>query len=322
VGGDRDEHGCIGSAGYSWCAVKNKCLRTWEENCGKDQAFCTAIYQPVCGMQNNNQLKTFGNSCELNNAGAKYLYDGECKNNQTNEAPANCKIWYDGCNTCSRSSVGGPLMCTMMACLNNTNNGIWNSGAYCKEYFTNSIETPTIKSFSGPVQLRVNETGTWKVEASTFNNQQLTYNITWGDEKYDYKIGASVLPYINSVFPQNTTFEHTYAYPGNYTVTVTVTAANGQSTKTTSTVNVTSNVSCYDNGTAYTEGTSRSCVYQNGYRTCIQDASYVCRNGNWKVEGSTWWNQPSACSSDTKQCPNGSQIGRSGPNCEFICPVY
>ena len=32
VGGDRDEHGCIGSAGYSWCAPKNKCLRIWEEN--------------------------------------------------------------------------------------------------------------------------------------------------------------------------------------------------------------------------------------------------------------------------------------------------
>jgi hypothetical protein len=33
VGGDKDEHGCIGSAGYSWCAVKNKCLRVWEEKC-------------------------------------------------------------------------------------------------------------------------------------------------------------------------------------------------------------------------------------------------------------------------------------------------
>lgn len=33
VGNDRDEHGCIGSAGYSWCAEKSKCLRTWEENC-------------------------------------------------------------------------------------------------------------------------------------------------------------------------------------------------------------------------------------------------------------------------------------------------
>ncbi len=33
VGGDRDAHGCIGSAGYTWCATKNKCLRTWEESC-------------------------------------------------------------------------------------------------------------------------------------------------------------------------------------------------------------------------------------------------------------------------------------------------
>ena len=33
VGGDRDEHGCIGSAGYMWCGPKNKCLRIWEEVC-------------------------------------------------------------------------------------------------------------------------------------------------------------------------------------------------------------------------------------------------------------------------------------------------
>jgi hypothetical protein len=33
VGGDRDEHGCIGSAGYTWCPEKNKCLRIWEEDC-------------------------------------------------------------------------------------------------------------------------------------------------------------------------------------------------------------------------------------------------------------------------------------------------
>lgn len=33
VGNDRDAHGCIGSAGYSWCDVKNKCLRVWEEPC-------------------------------------------------------------------------------------------------------------------------------------------------------------------------------------------------------------------------------------------------------------------------------------------------
>lgn len=36
VGGDKDAHGCIGSAGYSWCEVKQKCLRNWEEPCVSD----------------------------------------------------------------------------------------------------------------------------------------------------------------------------------------------------------------------------------------------------------------------------------------------
>jgi hypothetical protein len=30
VGGDRDAHGCIGSAGYLWCARENACARPWE----------------------------------------------------------------------------------------------------------------------------------------------------------------------------------------------------------------------------------------------------------------------------------------------------
>jgi hypothetical protein len=32
-GSDRDAHGCIGSAGYTWCEAKQKCLREWEEPC-------------------------------------------------------------------------------------------------------------------------------------------------------------------------------------------------------------------------------------------------------------------------------------------------
>jgi len=35
VGGDKDAHGCIGSAGYTWCEAKQKCLRSWEEKCEK-----------------------------------------------------------------------------------------------------------------------------------------------------------------------------------------------------------------------------------------------------------------------------------------------
>lgn len=33
VGSDKDIHGCIGSAGYTWCEGKQKCLRVWEEKC-------------------------------------------------------------------------------------------------------------------------------------------------------------------------------------------------------------------------------------------------------------------------------------------------
>jgi len=30
VGSDRDEHGCIGSAGYSWSDALHSCVRVWE----------------------------------------------------------------------------------------------------------------------------------------------------------------------------------------------------------------------------------------------------------------------------------------------------
>ena len=30
VGGDRDAHGCIASAGYQWCERAKRCTRSWE----------------------------------------------------------------------------------------------------------------------------------------------------------------------------------------------------------------------------------------------------------------------------------------------------
>ena len=31
--------------------------------------------------------------------------------------------------------------------------------------------------------------------------------------------------------------------------------------------------------------------------------------------------QAQACTMDARQCPDGSYVGRTGPNCEFICPT-
>jgi hypothetical protein len=44
VGGDKDSHGCIGSAGYSWCEPKQKCLRPWEEKCETIQSSIKLIF--------------------------------------------------------------------------------------------------------------------------------------------------------------------------------------------------------------------------------------------------------------------------------------
>lgn len=38
IGGEKDEHGCLIGAGYSWCETKQKCLRSWEESCQAESA--------------------------------------------------------------------------------------------------------------------------------------------------------------------------------------------------------------------------------------------------------------------------------------------
>jgi len=48
IGGDKDAHGCLISAGYSWCEVKNKCLRMWEEACPDVNPSPTPTPTPAC----------------------------------------------------------------------------------------------------------------------------------------------------------------------------------------------------------------------------------------------------------------------------------
>jgi len=58
VGGDKDEHGCIGSAGYSWCELKQKCLRIWEEKCETEQEQNQGTIQNQEQNQNQNQTQS------------------------------------------------------------------------------------------------------------------------------------------------------------------------------------------------------------------------------------------------------------------------
>ena len=63
VGGDGDEHGCIGSAGYSWCEVKQKCIRPWEEDCTE-----AVMSEDLCRSAGGNWNEC-SSRCQLDNQG-------------------------------------------------------------------------------------------------------------------------------------------------------------------------------------------------------------------------------------------------------------
>ena len=48
AGADRDEHSCIRSAGYSWCARENACVRPWELAKRKGFALSEETFRAYC----------------------------------------------------------------------------------------------------------------------------------------------------------------------------------------------------------------------------------------------------------------------------------
>ena len=51
IGGEKDSHGCLGPAGYSWCEGKNKCLRVFEEFCLDQAGALVAELKNASGVQ-------------------------------------------------------------------------------------------------------------------------------------------------------------------------------------------------------------------------------------------------------------------------------
>ena len=135
IGGDKDVHGCIPSAGYSWCEEKQKCLRVWEEEC--EAIACTMEYAPVCALVQvqcisapcNPVEQTFGNKCMAQAQDANILYEGECVGDNVqiaNPASTNC-IDNNGTLEIVDTNEGQVGMCTLP------------SGKVCEEwaYFRN-----------------------------------------------------------------------------------------------------------------------------------------------------------------------------------------
>lgn len=221
---------------------------------------CTKEYKPVCGAKPivcittpcNPIPTTYGNKCEMNNDGARFLYEGQCRSENPAD-DAQCKSWFDGCNTCSRSAPGDAAACTLMYCA-------VPGKAYCTARFNETKnKPPVISGFSGPTTLKEDATGTWTVSAKDPEGGTLNYQVWWGDENVyasNYTTATAARE-----FSQSTTFTHAYANAGTYTVQITVRDSSGAEAKTTSTVKVSEN--------SNTSGVA-----------CTADAMQ-CPNGQW-----------------------------------------
>jgi eight-cysteine-cluster-containing protein len=56
IGGDKDEHGCLVAAGYSWCPSTQQCQKMWETYCEefKDQyTLDEPTVEEFCGSSTN-----------------------------------------------------------------------------------------------------------------------------------------------------------------------------------------------------------------------------------------------------------------------------
>ncbi len=110
VGADRDIYGCIGSAGYSWCSIKNKCLRIWEEKCE-----ITKIDTPIVVTTGTIILSKVG-SCNQKK-GVWFPAENICEVNQLTESQ--CKAAGGEFNSCASTCRHDPKaqVCNMMCAL-------------------------------------------------------------------------------------------------------------------------------------------------------------------------------------------------------------
>ncbi len=168
---------------------------------------------------------------------------------------------------------------------------IWDSALYnssisqasCNGYVCTTTQQPTsqppvISGGTFPTTLTVGQTGTWAVNASDPQNGSLSYSVNWGDNGSACPVGY-VCANSASLVVQNSTFTHSYASAGNYTITFSVTDSAGLSAQTTTTVNVTATpVACPAGYVCTPPGQTTTCP--SGY-TCTGvtsncPPSYTC----------------------------------------------
>lgn len=114
IGGDTDAHGCIGAAGYEWCEVKQKCIRSWEENCTTMQSLEEQALS-FCGQPDVGEVYVCGGYVRvistLMGGGSTFYKDGQevvkCPVVGPDSVSEQCNLLLNG-NNCIETPVACP----------------------------------------------------------------------------------------------------------------------------------------------------------------------------------------------------------------------
>ncbi len=105
-----------------------------------DGSFGSVTLRAVTLFQRKNDLLATGFVGEKTREVLKNkLCQEEIPEVENTEIANNCRVWSDGCNTCTRVEDGTVGMCTLMACV--YEEGEEQPKPSCKEYFPETIES-------------------------------------------------------------------------------------------------------------------------------------------------------------------------------------
>ncbi len=97
--GERDEHGCLVSAGYSWCVTTKRCIRSWEETCETQKA------DKDCHLQTCHGLEVLCGAGEMRPCTMMYAVGDKClKYAQCETVSGSCRpkqnTLFEKCKSC------------------------------------------------------------------------------------------------------------------------------------------------------------------------------------------------------------------------------
>jgi hypothetical protein len=124
IGGDKDAGGCLIGAGYSWCQVKYKCLRVWEEKCEAENIATTSNNIGTTSEKNPISVKPVINSSSTQSIkscaqmkGVWYSSEKVCEVNQLSASQCKAKggIFNECASACRHDSTA--QVCTMQCVL-------------------------------------------------------------------------------------------------------------------------------------------------------------------------------------------------------------